>query len=357
MSDMIKRLLMLFAVVTICFPFSVQGSFLTGIREVVQDTHDDLNTNANIQISNTDVNGGNPVPVSFPGGVTVTQTTHDNLNANANIQVGDVDVSGGNPVPVDGSGVTQPISFASDVEVVQPTHDDLNSNANIQIANSDVSTSNAVPIKNDSTGNITVDLGTDNDVVVNGRWGDGAGEVDDVRIDAATNALQAVDSTLHQVHAGNAYLIRSFEVLADSGVFDIQITTPNTTKWAHFSFSLIAEHTTTWEFYENVTINVAGTTIPAINRNRNSANTTGLTIKGISNTSTANANSDTAISSATLLAKGFADQWIKHAGINHSEFEIILDQNKKYTLRFTDGGWTANDLNFHLDWYEFTDIH
>jgi hypothetical protein len=61
--------------------------------EVVQTTHDDLNANANIQVGDVDVSGGNPVPVSFPSGVEVTQDTHDDLNANANLQAGNTDVA------------------------------------------------------------------------------------------------------------------------------------------------------------------------------------------------------------------------------------------------------------------------
>lgn len=34
------------------------------------------------------------------------QPVHDNQNVNANMQVGDTDVSGGNPVPVTGAGKT-----------------------------------------------------------------------------------------------------------------------------------------------------------------------------------------------------------------------------------------------------------
>lgn len=45
---------------------------------------------------------GNDVNINIPVGtvIGVEQDTHDDLNANANIQVGNVDVSGGNPVPV-----------------------------------------------------------------------------------------------------------------------------------------------------------------------------------------------------------------------------------------------------------------
>jgi hypothetical protein len=54
-------------------------------------------------------NAANPVPVvggGAGGEVEVTQDTHDDLNANANIQIGDVDVGDANMVPVKGIGET-----------------------------------------------------------------------------------------------------------------------------------------------------------------------------------------------------------------------------------------------------------
>jgi len=92
--------------------------------EAVQATHDNLNLNSNIQVANVDVANGNPVPVSDAGGsitvdstnldirnltsasdsVEAIQDTHDDLNLNANIQVANVDVANGNPVPISDAG-------------------------------------------------------------------------------------------------------------------------------------------------------------------------------------------------------------------------------------------------------------
>jgi hypothetical protein len=85
-------------------------------QEMQQATHDSLNSNANIQVGNTDVGNANPVPVSDAGGAltiddgggsitvdgttTVQQATHDNLNTNANLQYGNLDVSTTRPLPV-----------------------------------------------------------------------------------------------------------------------------------------------------------------------------------------------------------------------------------------------------------------
>lgn len=100
------------------------------------------------------------------GAVQASQDTHDDLNVNANIQVGDVDVSGANPVPVSGTvSVSEPVSVDDNggsltvdgsIEATQTTHDDLNVNANLQVGDADVGAGNPVPIS-DNGGSITVD--------------------------------------------------------------------------------------------------------------------------------------------------------------------------------------------------------
>jgi hypothetical protein len=104
-----------------------------------------------------------------------------------------------------------------------------------------------------------------------------------------------------------------------------------------------------WEIYENVTISTAGTPENVRNNDRNSANTSSLIIKGISNTSTANANADTAIAGATLIETGIIGSG-KSGGSNIREREIILKQNEDYTIRFT--ATVAGYVNYCFNWYE-----
>lgn len=50
--------------------------------EIIQDTHDDCNVNANLQVGDTDVANGNPVPISDAGGsLTVDNSVLTNLGA------------------------------------------------------------------------------------------------------------------------------------------------------------------------------------------------------------------------------------------------------------------------------------
>lgn len=132
---------------------------VAGTVTAVQTTHDNLNVNANIQVADTDVANGNPVPVSDAAGtLTVDQATHDNFNANANLQVANVDVANGNPVPISDAAGT--------LTVDQATHDNLNANVTIQVADADVGNANPVPVS-DAGGTLTVDQATHDNLNLN----------------------------------------------------------------------------------------------------------------------------------------------------------------------------------------------
>jgi hypothetical protein len=155
--------------------------------EVLQNTHDDLNANANIQVNNTDVGNANPVPVSDAGGsitvdgsVTVSATDLDIRDLDAaqdNVAISDgtdtlaVNTDGSINITDNGGSLTvdatdldiRDLTSASDsVEVLQASHDNLNANANIQVGNADVANGNPVPVS-DAGGSLTVDA-TDLDI-------------------------------------------------------------------------------------------------------------------------------------------------------------------------------------------------
>ena len=50
--------------------------------------------------------------------------------------------------------------------------------------------------------------------LINGRWGSGSGETDEVRIDASTNTIQTIDYAHHEVHSGSHYFLQGFTTLA-----------------------------------------------------------------------------------------------------------------------------------------------
>lgn len=170
--------------------------------------------------------------------------------------------------------------------------------------------------------------------------------------DTTTNAVKTIDYPHNEIHGGSAFVCRSFVDIDITKFYDIQVTTPNTTKWAHMTFEFEVESETIFWVYENVTINVAGTALGCGNRNRNSATATGLVIKGIANDDLADANADTAVAGATLLATGTLGAGRREGGTSHSEQEVILKQNEDYTVRFQ--ATAAGYVNYKLDYYEHT---
>jgi hypothetical protein len=177
------------------------------------------------------------------------------------------------------------------------------------------------------------------------------GTADQAGIDAVSGARNTIPYEHHEIHGGSAYFVLDVVDLAINNIRDIQITTPDTTKWAHWLFDFKTENETDWYFYENVTINTAGTAHVALNADRNSANTSGLTIKYIDNTSLANANADTAVAGATTLLHGISGAG-RDGGVQDRGMEKILKQNEDYSIRFIASA--AGHITYHLVWYEHT---
>lgn len=171
-----------------------------------------------------------------------------------------------------------------------------------------------------------------------------------ISIDESTRAITTIEYEHHEIHGGSHFECINVVDLAINNVRDIQITTPNTTKWAHLIFTFDTEAETDWYLYENVTINTPGTGVTPFNNDRNSANTSDLTVAVIDNTSTANANADTAVAAATELMHGIAGAGKKSGGGETRAQEIILKQNEDYTLRFI--ATAAGYVDYNLQWYE-----
>lgn len=178
---------------------------------------------------------------------------------------------------------------------------------------------------------------------------------DKIRIDGATNCLNFIDYEQHKIHSGNHFVVRFWVDIPINNVYDIQITTPNTTKWIHGKFWFECESETQFWVYEGVTINTPGTTITPGNRNRNSGTSSGLTVAGIANTSIVNADADTdTTGGAIVLANGIIGSG-KDSSVAESGQKVILKQNEDYTVRFQAN--TAGYVNYQFDNYEHTDIN
>jgi len=172
--------------------------------------------------------------------------------------------------------------------------------------------------------------------------------------DHATDLLETIDHQVSEIHDGDSYEYSEVKDQTEAHVYDIQITTPNTTKWAHFTFEFDVESETDWYFYENPNIILAGTAITPLNHCRNCGRSAGLVVKVITNTTIGNANADTAVAAATILRHGIAGAGKKIGGFGGTEHGWVLKQNEDYLIRWI--ATAAGYVSFHLDWHEHTNI-
>ena len=190
--------------------------------------------------------------------------------------------------------------------------------------------------------------------VLTARWGSGAGEVDEVRIDASTNSLQVILYEHHEIHSESHYFVTSYADLAINHVLQFTWQMPNTTTWTHWTWTIDTESETLWQVYEGGTINnpLANAVTPR-NNNRNSANTSGTTMRYEDHVNLADANTDVDVSGATLLSSGISGAGKKVGGRGERTNELVLKQNSLYVLRAT--ATAAGFINFDMEWYEHAD--
>lgn len=168
-------------------------------------------------------------------------------------------------------------------------------------------------------------------------------------VDLASNATIVIDSVHYNIHNGGHFDLVDIVDQSINAVRDIQITTPDTQKWAHMVMSLISENELEWFLYRNVNIILAGSAANVHNSNHNSAKSSVLVVKEIDNASVAGANADTAVAGATLIQCGITGTGQRSGSFSH-EREIVLKQGEDYCLRFF--AKTAGYVSYHVDWYE-----
>ena len=184
--------------------------------------------------------------------------------------------------------------------------------------------------------------------LVAGRWGTGSGEVDDVSIDKTTNDLTTSTHTGAMVHCGDYFYIEGYITLNDTDTLYVKLITPNTTEWAHFQWEINASGILTTELYEAPTGGMTGGTgVTPLNSNRNSANTSAMTITSgvVAPTATG-----TTVSSVSVGSTGFKTVV---GGSTDQAHEMILKQNATYCRKFLSGS-DANVISFRASWGEIT---
>lgn len=164
-------------------------------------------------------------------------------------------------------------------------------------------------------------------------------------IDGSTNTLQFIDYEHHEIHAGSHYTVFNYvDGLSVGDTVEFTVTTPDTTTWAHMSYELESITGGKLEIFEGTTGVSGGTTITPINNNRNSTNTSTLTI----------------LLDPTAITDDGTSLGIYLAGANRGsgqirrDKELILKQNTTYLFRFTSTA-NSNSLGYIAKWYEHAD--
>ena len=171
--------------------------------------------------------------------------------------------------------------------------------------------------------------------------------------DKATRASTIIGYSHHEIHSGSHFYIEGYTTLGnDPGVDDtlyVKLVTPNTTKWAHFLWSINSSGILVTTLHEDASGGMTGGSgVTPLNSNRNSSKASGITItSGV----TVQTTPGTLVSRASWGAEGFKSQI---GGGQSRDDEIILKQNTIY-LRASTSSSAANIVQFKASWYEHTD--
>jgi len=256
--------------------------------------------------------------------------------------------------------------------------------------------------------------------LITGRWGSGAGDTADIRIDASTNSLQCIAYPHHKIHAGSHFFLEGHATLGNGGTLFVKLVTPNSDKWGHFLWDINASGIMTTTFDEDATGGMANGSRPTIHANNRNTNCwtgahtggngeatvmtdggasfvtdalIGMTIFNTTDSSSGviTDNDGTTVTVAAL-AGGTDNDWDTNDDyeinqtrmvitkavtactgytqrISETSFgsrqggagdartnELVLKKNTVYCRSFT-SGVASNILNFRASWYEHQDIN
>lgn len=170
-----------------------------------------------------------------------------------------------------------------------------------------------------------------------------------LEVDSTTGALKTVTYPHAEIHSGSAFLVSDKVVKNDGETVVYLITVADTAAWPHFEYFISGQFDTEVDFYEGA--DRVGTNLQTSwNRNRNSANSAGMTIhEAISGGTT---------DGTLMIAEQFGIDTGAFGlggtgGEGQTRNELILKQNTKYLLRVT-SRTASNDLTVKFLWYEHT---
>lgn len=169
-------------------------------------------------------------------------------------------------------------------------------------------------------------------------------EILENNIDPATSTRKVIDFSHSEIHEGESFTASYKADIGNGANLDLLIVTPNTAKWAHFTYELDVEAETDVMIYEAPTA-TAGTEVAIYNRDRNSEVTPTVTVT----------HTPTGITAGSTIIRAYhLGTGKSFGGGSRDVHEFILKQNTKYLFRMTNATTSNNYMAVKLDWYEHT---
>jgi hypothetical protein len=168
-----------------------------------------------------------------------------------------------------------------------------------------------------------------------------------VQNDPTTNAVAVISYPHKEIHSGNHYFFKRFQLLPASATLELLMRIQNDGTHSHMTIGLEAvESAIEVSYYEDVTIVIPGTAFIPINRNRNSPNVAKTEIRAVGSVSTG----------GLLLSDGRFGAGKKSEGVGgRDDNENVLMEDVVYAIKVTETGGVATYINWSLDWYEHKD--
>ena len=196
-----------------------------------------------------------------------------------------------------------------------------------------------------------------------GRWGSGASEVDDIAIDAVTNALITVQNEHHEVHEGSAFSANHVDTsMAIGDTNELCFKTPAAGKLIHLAGEFLTLTGGHLDLIEGPTWDASsGSAVAIYNRKRAAAMTSSVLLEDRS-TGSFVANDElilnpTTFAGGTVLLPfyGFG-QKNQFSGGGQSALEWVLQPETQYAVRFVSTA-NSNAAQILMRWYEHTSKH
>ena len=168
--------------------------------------------------------------------------------------------------------------------------------------------------------------------------------------EALTRALKTMDNDHAYIHQGKYFTAITKNTLQAAAVLKIQFKTPLVAAgYVHYRPALIvsSKDSLTVKFYEAAEGLAGGVAVTPVNRNRNSTEVSGVTLKvGVTTTGNGTQISEAYIPGATGVGGTSSGNMLSASN------EWVLKPNTEYLIELTNASAAANDVLAELQWYE-----